>query len=170
MANQVSLLAIPEDMRSLLLPVEQEGAKAFPMIVPVDETPRPVSPSEYATLQSGESFLLLPSPLAAVEIFYTPLTDDPTRAQVDDFNSPVVIVDSCVAEDGCLFNGRLFLGNDPSDPRHTAARRLFKTLGNALKSWEKTARFGIFVGPETAKQARGGKLTLRHHALTLELP
>lgn len=167
--HQVSLFALPQDMGSLLSSAERAGAKAYPPVVPAGVTPAPLPLSRCAGRQDGASFVLLPARLATAEIFYTPLVDDPTRAQVDQANSPVVVVDACLLDGALLFNGRLFLDDEPSDPRHAAAKRLFATLRRVVGKWERTTKFGIYVGPETAARARSGKLTLRHHTLSLEL-
>ncbi len=169
MTTQVNLFTLAEDMRLILLASEEEGARAFPIIAPIDDTPNPSMPSQYADTLTGDSFVLLPATLSVVEIFYTQLRNEAAHGQVDDFNSPVIVVKSSRLEQGAISNGRIFLGNDPTDPRHAPVKKLFNQLSKIIKKWEKT-KFNIFVGPETARQVRSGKLTLKHHALTLELP
>lgn len=173
MSSQVGFFATNEDLVELLAPLDHAGVKAFPLVALLDDTGGGEGAGEFPSIFPkefvGKKFALLPQSLSRVEIFHTPLEDNSRQGWIDDFNSPVVIVKPCDLEVGSISNGRIFLGNDPSDSRHLDAKKLFKSLSQRIKGWEKTDRFVFFVGPRAAEQVRNGHLKLMHHSTQLQL-
>jgi|SRR5215207_902196 len=170
MGQQVGFYAIGKDHTELLRFAENIDLLVIPELIRTDTEVEPVRPTQFQVPNGKAFFYLLPSAFDITEVFYGELPDNPTRSKLISYASPVIQFKPCHHDsDGRVFDGRMYLNTDPSDPRYSVVHEKYKDLARSIRRWAKTDQFGFYVGPYTAELAQDGHIRLMHHRVELKV-
>lgn len=165
MGQQVGFYIDKEDSKLLLGLAEDIGFLALPEIVihdPEETNIETSSPTKFVIPEGQDYFYLLPKTFSVVEAFYEELTSTPLVWKLMDHKSPVVQLKLCPQLDHQIYNGRIYLNTELNDVRYSIVKERYSSLANCIRKWEKTDRFGFYVGPHTANSVREGDIVLKH--------
>jgi hypothetical protein len=165
MGQQVGFFADQEDYISLLQTAENIGFLALTKTLnydPEDYDIKTSLPTELLLRDTNEEFYLLPNSFSVVEAFYEEGNSEPPVWVLMDHVSPVVQFKPSLQNGKNIDNGRIYLNIELDDPRRPIVEKMYSTFSKIIRQWERTDRFGFYVGPHTAKLARQGDISLKH--------
>jgi hypothetical protein len=167
MGQQVEFFAAGSDRDQLLHWMEEENLGAVPAEFTTDEIPEKASPR---TFDAEQKLYLLSPDLAAAEVMYRPIRDDPSLSRADPLSSPAIELIARGEQDGKASHGRIYLGAKPSHPLYAKAKKSYDALSRRIRKWPRLKKAGVYVGPETLQRARQHELELHspHRRIDLD--